>query len=273
MNSRTPISILFPVLCACVLSACAGNAEDEGQSEAEVRGRSLAEAQQTVKRFYEHGIGPAASYPQLTAEANAKLKEAWDNQRKDNPYFDDGGYENPFTGFDGHLGIGSFNVDAPQYVQGLQEAVMTVHTKGADMRNEELVTVRVRVSDLKISDVSLNIHDCGGESWKWNLVGQYGMKAAYPSTSNTGGRVEVYWSEESKENCVIARCVERCDEKMLRSLKVRADGADWVTDSGQFSLFAGPVKVRAPGRCIDVRANFGDEGVAGSSSFDNKHCD
>jgi hypothetical protein len=266
------IALLASVL-SVGLVACSGASEDDSVTEGAVRGPSLEQARNVVKDFYGQW-GPAMkdSYPALTAEANTKIAAAWDHARHE-PYFADGGYENPFTGNDGHIGGGPIKVDAAQYAFGLNEAVMTVHS-ASPIGHDNLITVRVRLSDLKISDISLNIRECGTveEGFLWSLVGTYDMKSSYPSASGGAGRVEVYWNENTKENCVVARCLERCGEKMSRSLKVRVDGADWVTDAGKFEWWAGPIKVKAPGRCIDVRASFGDEGVAGSTTFDNKHC-
>jgi hypothetical protein len=257
---------------ACALIACGGPGdEDDASSEGALQGHTLTAAREVVKKFYGR-TGPDinAEHPELTAEASRKIKDYRDHQPATECY----GVRGAFTGIPCN-DADSVVVDEPNYVFGMNEASMTVHAKtlghdyedGSIDREEVLVTVRVRLSDLKISDISLGT-ECGDS---FQLVGRYDMRSAYPSAEGGAGRVEVYWSDMTKENCVIARCLERCGEKMTRSVKVRADG-DWVTDKGEFELFAGPVKVRAPGTCIDVAASFGPEGVAGETKLENKHC-
>jgi len=267
------IGIVVSLLSVCLV-ACTATGQDDSIAEGALSGPSLDQAKKVVKDFYASDLRMKDRYPELTAEANAKIAAAWAEARQ-SPYFNDGGFEIPFTGTSGHFGVGRVTIDAPAYAFGLKEAIMTVHAKNPATGGDNLATVRVRLADLKIADISLNVHECSGgaaNAFAWDLVGNYDMKSAYPSADGGAGRVEVYWNGTTKENCVVARCVERCGEKIPRSLKVRVDGADWVTDAGDFAWWAGPVKVTAPNRCIDVRANFGHDGVAGSTKFDNKHC-
>jgi hypothetical protein len=257
-------------LLVCGLAACGGESEDASTAEGAVQTHTLAQAQKAVKDFYgEEGPRwrPEGGYPELTAEANEKIRQYLSTLPEATDFF-----VNPFTGTGG-LAPRLVSVGKPNYVFGEKEAVMTITVSEllegiAPGHLDQLVTVRVRMADLKISEVTA-AEECGGD---FELVGQYDMRTTYPAAAGGAGRVEVYWSNLTRENCVIARCVERCDEKIRRSVSLRADGGEWVTDAGQFSLYAGPVKVKAPSTCIDVKASFGEDGDLGQVRFDNKHC-
>jgi hypothetical protein len=254
----------------CGLAACGGTSDDESSAEGAVQAHTLVQAQKLVKDFYGDS-GPhlrGQNFPELTAEFNAKLQAWWHSLPPESDFTDD-----PISGSAAFDGDRVITVGKPNYVFGEKEAVLTVQLStvfhgGEPSQRDELATVRVRMSDLKISDISLT-RECGPG---FELVGQYDIRTTYPNASGGAGRVEVYWSRDTLENCVIARCVERCDEKMRRSVSLRAEGGEWVTDKGEFSLYAGPVKVRAPSTCIDVRASFGPEGDMGEATLNDKHC-
>ncbi|WP_438313222.1 hypothetical protein ACSHWO_18730 [Streptomyces sp. HUAS TT3] len=68
--------------------------------------------------------------------------------------------------------------------------------------------------------------------------------------------VIVYYDPATGVNCVVNRrtALGEFGKKAWLEVSVWADGGSVFTDAGNFSQMAGPVSVRAPGKCINVKA-------------------
>ena len=116
------------------------------------------------------------------------------------------------------------------------------------------MTVKVRLSDSKISDFHPNHEECGPDFF---LVGEHPYALALAERSAPSNRLEVYYSNETGENCAVARCISDCGRSEDRGVALRRTGDDaWKKDIGHYAFYAGPVKVHAESTCIDVSSSF-----------------
>ncbi|GAA3709305.1 spore-associated protein A [Nonomuraea antimicrobica] len=97
--------------------------------------------------------------------------------------------------------------------------------------------------------------------------------ASYPITANfaTKGYLEVYYSAATQQNCALA--VGTGDTYGKKTFKRVVIGLSTKPatdeDKGDFAYYAGPVYVKAPGKCIDVEGYVEDASAVGVSV----HCD
>ncbi|MER6949598.1 spore-associated protein A [Nonomuraea sp. NPDC000554] len=82
---------------------------------------------------------------------------------------------------------------------------------------------------------------CGGGSY--HVIDQHSLG---PSST-------IYLLYNGSTNCVVT-WRKRKDNTMLTA-KIRREGGIYVSDSGRFSTYAGPVKISAQGKCIQWGGN------------------
>ena len=72
----------------------------------------------------------------------------------------------------------------------------------------------------------------------------------------SAGTLELYYSSSSGKNCAIAR--DSSPGYGHKAVYIGLENKPWAdVDSGNFTYYAGPVYVSAPGQCIDVRGDVG----------------
>ncbi|MDH6144904.1 MULTISPECIES: spore-associated protein A [Kitasatospora] len=82
----------------------------------------------------------------------------------------------------------------------------------------------------------------------------------------TGGTVWLAYSSATGENCVVTvRNSPGAAEPMTASIRI--SGGSWLEDSGNYTTYAGPKYVYAPGQCVDYTGSIngysnGEFGVA-----------
>lgn len=91
--------------------------------------------------------------------------------------------------------------------------------------------------------------------------------AVIDSHALTGGTVYLAYNRSTGYNCVVT-IRNTSGTRISMNAKVSRAGQPWISDPGQFTTYAGPVKVHAPHACID----WGGE--IGTSKFYeyNSHC-
>ncbi|WDZ86001.1 hypothetical protein [Micromonospora cathayae] len=81
------------------------------------------------------------------------------------------------------------------------------------------------------------------------------------------GTVYLTYSGSTGKNCVVT-VRDNPGTRLPMSASVSLAGAPWITDSGNYTTYAGPVYVSAPGRCIDWGGS-----INGLGSYQyNVHC-
>ncbi|MFD8891092.1 hypothetical protein [Streptomyces sp. NPDC059566] len=68
--------------------------------------------------------------------------------------------------------------------------------------------------------------------------------------------IPVFYDAATGTNCVVNRrtMLGGSGTKAWITVSVWADGGSPITDAGNFATQAGPVKIKAPGKCINVKA-------------------
>ncbi|MBB3059805.1 M23 family metallopeptidase [Microbulbifer rhizosphaerae] len=92
--------------------------------------------------------------------------------------------------------------------------------------------------------------------------------SAIDSHGLSGGRVYLLWNGSSGQNCVVTIKSSKVGSPSSVSASLQIEGESKVTDSGDFSYYAGPIKGAAANQCV----KWG--GSVGSSSWESRfgHC-
>ncbi|MFC4008580.1 hypothetical protein ACFOY2_15220 [Nonomuraea purpurea] len=105
---------------------------------------------------------------------------------------------------------------------------------------------------------------CGSS---YSRIGAYRI----PEDGTRTGTLEVYYSSSTGRNCALTygygAYANTTSWKAVRISK--GDGSGGQKNGGQFTYYAGPVYVSAPGQCIDV---VGEVPAGVSLELNNVHC-
>lgn len=87
------------------------------------------------------------------------------------------------------------------------------------------------------------------------------------SSGKTVGRTHLYYSRSTKKNCAVTYA--KRTKRGYKAVKLRRSGTlKWAVDAGTFNVYAGPVYVSAPGKCIDIEGKVGGSGA----TYYSRHC-
>lgn len=120
---------------------------------------------------------------------------------------------------------------------------------------------------------SYTSHNCGGGSstpanpYSPTQVCGAGSKVI-DSKAITGGKVYLTYTSSTGQNCVVTMKTSKLSSKTTTSAFLEVKGAKRATDRGSYTYYAGPVKKKAPGKCV----KWG--GSIGSASYTSpfEHC-
>lgn len=83
------------------------------------------------------------------------------------------------------------------------------------------------------------------------------------------GTVYLTYSRSTGKNCVVAIQTEQKYESKMTAKVRRTGSSTWVTDTGYYRYYAGPVYVSAAGSCVDWYGSYLDGGAYFSGSATN----
>lgn len=103
----------------------------------------------------------------------------------------------------------------------------------------------------------------------------YTFLKSWPITwrSQTGGYIDVYYS--GGYNCVIVRTNDSVISSASEIVAgLRKSGGTWQYDglNKNYTRYAGPLYVYAPGSCIDMFGSFEASGGGGAALIEDVHC-
>jgi hypothetical protein len=88
------------------------------------------------------------------------------------------------------------------------------------------------------------------------------------SKAITGGKVYLTYNSRNGENCVVTLKTSKLNTKTRTSAFLEVKGGTRSTDSGSYQSYAGPVKKKAPNKCVKWGGSV--EGASYTSPFE--HC-
>ncbi|GGM59575.1 peptidase M23 [Longimycelium tulufanense] len=114
--------------------------------------------------------------------------------------------------------------------------------------------------------------NCGGGDSKNPYTAEQACGDGYKVVDSQGlgseGRVYLLYNKGNGYNCVVSMKHTAIGKKTAASAFLEVKGEKRVTDSGSFSYYAGPVKKKAPGKCVKWGGSVGSKSY--TSPFE--HC-
>ncbi|WP_159040946.1 hypothetical protein [Streptomyces sp. FxanaA7] len=128
----------------------------------------------------------------------------------------------------------------------------------------------VTLATIPTAEAATHSTACGSS---YSRVGHYSLTSSFAQAANPGGYLDIYYSSSTGKNCAVVYPSSAHQGKTSNlEVDIRKSGnTTWIGQGGDFTYYAGPVYVSAPGACIDALGII-EDGYQYRGGFYGKHC-